>query len=173
MQDESTLRLAPENKTAYRGGTCCLRLLLYQGFGHFEWHYQVCSTRCVQLSMSLHWAASATTTLTLNWPLRKTVWQALVAYPYSRPYVCAFMCGCLSLYHVGIRPFALVLITLCCLHRPRNLPPLKCGFKKRGLTHLLLSFMPYPPGQPIPKVPVLVAPPCPPKLVHLPPIPAG
>lgn len=44
--------------------------------------------------MSLHWAASATTTLTLNWPLRKTVWQAVVAYPYSLMYVhlCAGAC---------------------------------------------------------------------------------
>lgn len=124
-------------KLLTQGETCCLHLLLYQGFGHFEWHCQVCSTHFVQLSVSLRRAASATTTLTLVGPLRKGC-LASTSCMSDQAYICAFMCGCRSLYHVGIRPFALVLITLCCLHRPHNLPPPKCGFKKKRINPFAL-----------------------------------
>lgn len=45
--------------------------------------------------------------------------------------MCTYLRRCGSLYLVGVRPLALLLITLSCLLRPCNLPPLKCGFKKK------------------------------------------
>lgn len=46
-------------------------------------------------------------------------------------YIYVHVCEAVWGYLIGIRPLALALITLSCLLRPRNLPPLKCGFKKK------------------------------------------
>lgn len=68
-------------------------------------------------------------------------WFRQCEQPFVYIYVpmCMYVRQHWSLYLVGIRPLALLLITLPCLLRPCNLPPLKCGFKKkkkkRGLTH--------------------------------------
>lgn len=168
-QNLSTLRLARENKTAYWGGTCCLCLWLYQDFSHFLLHYQVCGTACVQFAVSLWGKVSNMTTHTRQHAkqvLLKKTFGGIVAGFASMQLVlhgciCVRWCG--SLYHVGIRPLALVLITHSCLHRPRNLPPLKCGFKKKKkrINPLALVVSALSLSQPTPRVSVLVAPPCP------------
>lgn len=110
-----------------------------------------------------------------------SLWWTLIGYVshvYMYVYMCMYVRRCGSLYLVGIRPLALVLITLSCLLRPCNLPPLKCGFKKKkrkrrinplALIVSSLSFI-----QPTVKVSVHFAPPrlWPPHGL-LPPIPAG
>lgn len=54
----------------------------------------------------------------------------MCVYVYMCVPICMYVRQRWSLYLIGIRPLALLLITLPCLLRPCNLPPLKCGFKK-------------------------------------------
>lgn len=117
--------------------------------------------------------------------LKIVVWEDLntlpgvplqASYPRDQPvlyvHLCMYVRRCGSLYHVGIRPLALVLITLPCLLRPCNLPPLKCGFKKKRINPLALVVSTLSVIQPTLKVSVLVAPPRP-HIGPLPPTPAG
>lgn len=64
--------------------------------------------------------------------LKYSSWSTFAGFIHNQPvlyvHMCMYVRRCGSLYHVGIRPLALVLITLSCLLRPCNLPPLKCGF---------------------------------------------
>lgn len=130
---------------------------------------------CAHLSVFSCKKASKTNSLTLvvveGFGAR---FYRLHAYANSQfyMYICTYVRRYGSLYLVGIRPLALVLITLPCLLRPCNLPPLKCGFEKKRLNPLALIVSTLSFSQPPLKVSVPVAPPCP-HMGPLPPIAAG
>lgn len=126
----------------------CLSALLYENLSTFYctirtglkqkcWNHHVCSCQCVlkkdqndrfpphTLYKGL-WYYN-TFMLFLEYILLASY---LCKQLFFYVHMCMYMRRCGSLYLVGIRPLALVLITAPCLLRPCNLPPLKCGFKK-------------------------------------------